>query len=314
MDVNAGDSSDASEAFRDAYASARYATVGVAVQEFEQEAEARAKDAIGDYLGVSDAAAAYYARRCLLCHRELFLHELLALDMPSESLAELVETVDVVGERELGLLDLRRGVVLVTLHYGLYSSLLLWWLARAVVRGLLDGLTILIRTTAAGQYMIADSRLAEFEAQGIWKCESVELFDREAVGPNGTVQALRDRLGPGAAVLVFLDPELRPASRSDSLRVRIGMRSVGLPRGAAWVAAAGPAAVAPVHIRPHRDTRHAVVFGSTYRPASGFEARAAVHAAAQHLVDTTIMADPSPWEGWLREGLVDLAGNGHGGD
>jgi lauroyl/myristoyl acyltransferase len=123
--------------------------------------------------------------------------------------------------------------------------------------------------------------------------------------PTGTARALLGRLGPGEAVLMFPDAELHPAAQLTQT-VTIGRYDLCLPRGAAWLAETRQCTIVPVYIRPHDDSAHAVVFGPAIPPASPNDAAARVNASVQYLMDQTVMVDPSPWEGWLREGLRGL--------
>jgi lauroyl/myristoyl acyltransferase len=209
-----------------------------------------------------------------------------------------------VGADQLAAIDATRGIVLVSLHYGLYSSMLIWWLAQATARNLFKRLTVLMRSNATGQYLLSSRRIEQFEAVGVWS-RQVTLFDRTRLGPSGAARALLDRLGPREAILLFPDAVLHSATER-ALTVKLGRLELGLPRGATWLAQTSRCPVVPVNIRPHGDNAHAVVFGPANLPASPSNTTTRVNAAVQYLVDQTVMVDPSPWEGWLREGLVDL--------
>jgi hypothetical protein len=291
--------------FRLAYAAGRYAALGSPLTEAEQAAELRARLALGECLDLAPAPAAYYGRRCLLFHRDACLHEALALDLPGAHVPELLEFVSVIGLEHLSWLDPSRGILLLSLHYGPYSSLLVWWLAAATARGSFEKLTVLLRSTGAGQYQVSEQRLAEFEAAGVWPRSRITLFDRETAGPAGTVARLSARLGHGEAVLMFPDAALRPHDDDDDdeLSLKVGRSVFGLPRGAVWLARDHCSAVVPVYIRPHGDSAHAVVIGRPVQPRDPSEAHAAVSSALQYLVEDAVQADPSPWGVWMREGL-----------
>jgi hypothetical protein len=284
-----------------AYGALRYAALGFPLTRIEQSAEQRAAATLSCYLGIRQAAAAYYARRCILFHRDQVLHEVLGLDLPARRMPEILSSATAVGVDQLATLDPSRGIVLVSLHYGLYSSVLIWWLAQATVNNLFKRLTVLVRSNPTGQYVASSRRLKDLQAAGVCS-RSVTLFDRSAVGPIGTARALLGRLGPREAVLMFPDAKLRPAAEQTPT-VTIGRYNLGLPRGAAWLAERRQSTVVPVYVRPHGDGAHAVVFGPAMPPASHDDATARVTATVQHLVNQTVMLDPSPWEGWLRESL-----------
>jgi hypothetical protein len=160
---------------------------GSPITRIEQSAEQRAAAALSCYLGVGQAAAAYYARRCILFHRDQVLHEALVLDLPAHRIPDILSSVKAVGADQLATLDPSRGIVLVSLHYGLYSSMLIWWLAQATARKLFKKLTVLMRSNPTGQYLVSSRRLEDFEAAGVWS-RGVTLVDRTVVGPywNGS--------------------------------------------------------------------------------------------------------------------------------
>jgi hypothetical protein len=289
----------------EAYYAARYAALSLPLIEMEQTAEQRAAEAMGKWLALGQSAAGYYARRSLLYQREVRLHEALVLSMPPAHIPEILDEMKVMGFPPPFDVEGNHGVLLVSLHYNLYSSLLIWWLARATVQGHFNSLTVLMRSTDTGQYFLSDQRIAEFESVGVWSRSKVTLLDRTALGSPVAARDLLRRLNSGGAVLVFTDAWLMPPG-DRSLTVRVGQKKIGLPRGVAWLGQMSGTLCVPVYIRPHGEQSHAVGFGPAVSFRERDDAASVAESALQYVVDQTIGVDPSPWEGWLREGLVSL--------
>lgn len=291
-----------------AYCAARYVAVGLPRMELEQAAEQRAMVAMQRFLALAPEVAAFYARRCLLFRRDQLLHEALVLDLAPDRIPAILDSMVAVGLDQLQLLPPGQGRVLVSLHYSLYSSLLIWWLAQATARGLFKSLTVLFRSNDVGQYMLSEQRIAEFERAGVWSCSRVRLLDRTALGSAAAARALLRDLRIGGAVLVLSDAWLLPAD-DKTLKVRIGHESLGFPRGVVWLAQMSRCPLVPVYLQPRAEMTHGVIFGCPTYINSTTDPEA--ESTMQHLVDQTIMHDPSPWEGWLRQGLLSLADGGH---
>lgn len=58
----------------------------------------------------------------------------------------------------------------------------------------------------------------------------------------------------------------------------------------------------------HEDDRHAIVFGYPAYPQTGADSTAPIRDALQGLLDRTVLADPAPWQGWLREEFARATG------
>lgn len=278
--------------------------------EIEQAGELRAAAALRHCLGMDAAAAAYHARRCVLYRRELVLHELFMLNLAPRSLGQILDTIDVVGLDRLREMGRGRGVILLSLHYSLYSSLLGLWLARATVRGLFDNLTILVLSSLTGTLRPPQTRLEQLEQAGIWSLARTTLLDRRLMGAPWAARELVARVRQGGAVIMLPDAAFLPAAAGRALPLRIGRQDVGLPRGAAWLVRSTGVPVVPVRIHPYQDDGHAIVFDDPVRSQAESDSAAMVQAVVQRLLDQTALADPGPWEGWLREGLAEAIGIG----
>lgn len=252
-----------------------------------------------DALGLDEPAAATQARRSVLCHRELLLHQALILDLPVDRLALLLDTVTVEGLERLAEVPPGQGVLLLSLHYGLYDSLLPLALGCAAARGQLRHLTMVFDSGGKGSLGLSDSRLDEVEAAGLWRRSAIGLLD--LAGGRSTARTLLARLRAGGAVLLLPDSELTltdPASPDDqSIVVRVGQRLLSLPPGAAWLARRARCAVAPVHISPAGDG-HAVRVGRPAIPRCGDDVASYVQASLQGLLEQAVRTAPGPWAGW----------------
>ena len=74
------------------------------------------------------------------------------------------------------------------------------------------------------------------------------------------------------------------------MNVTLGSKSIGLPRGAGWLAERAACPVVPVP-PPDGADGYSVVIGAPIRPCSG---EFAVQAAIQSIIDEAVMPDPSP--------------------
>jgi lauroyl/myristoyl acyltransferase len=188
----------------------------------------------------------------------------------------------------------------VSLHYSLYSSILVLWLARAATRGLINHLTVFMRSGYIGYGVVAEHRWQQAEQCGLLSREHFALADRTERGPSAAVRTLVAKLRRGDVVLVFPDATFIPR-RDKSLELCVGGQTVSLPRGAAWLVREAECPVLPIYVRPDNADRHAIVFGALQDPVAGRDPAAAVQASLQYIVSHALMRDPGPWEGWLRE-------------
>ena len=126
-------------------------------------------------------------------------------------------------------------------------------------------------------------------AERVHELERAGVLPRGAlVAIDGGVRRVRDELARGTAVVVLVDPYFQPRG-SRSVGLRIGAKELRVPRGAAWLSEQATCAVGAVSIVPT---------GSGHRVA--LRGVADVSAALAALAEQ-VVADPAPWEGWLRE-------------
>ncbi|HEY3543142.1 MAG TPA: hypothetical protein VGK79_11440 [Gaiellaceae bacterium] len=168
------------------------------------------------------------------------------------------------------------GGLLLGLHYGPYSSLLPLVLARRLGR-----VSFLVDRRLDPSLVLPTERVHELERAGVLPPGALAAID-------GGVRRVRDELARGSAVVVLVDPYfLPPGSRSVGLR--IGARELRVPRGAAWLSEQTACAVAAVSIVPTATGHRVAVRG------------VADVSAALTVLAEQVVADPAPWEGWLRE-------------
>jgi lauroyl/myristoyl acyltransferase len=284
------------------YCAARLLALGAPLDDLEQAAMARAEVSLQRCFGFDSAAAAYHARRCLLFRREHLIHESFVLDMPVSQVLQIIDSVVVVGLEQLLHVNKSRGLLLVSLHYSLYSSLLWLWLARAAARGLIRRFTVFMRSGYMAYGAVSEHRWEHAERSGLLSRESFALVDRTESGPSAAARELVSRLRRGDVVLLFPDASFIP-QKDRAIELSIGRQTISLPRGAAWLVQAVQCPVLPVYLRPDAADGHAVVFGAVHDTRAGFDPGSVVQGALQHLVHDTVMADPGPWEGWFRDWL-----------
>jgi len=271
-----------------AYCAARYVTLSIPSLEVEENAERKAAAALASWLTLETDVAEYHARRCTLFRRERWLHDGFTIDLEPGLMRLLLDRLTVVGTEHAADAIRNRGVLLVSLHYSLYSSVLIWWLTRVAAQGVFRRLFLLFRSTSMGRYLLHSRRLIETEANGLFSQANVHFLDRTILGPAGAAARMLNELKAGNTVFLLADAALRPPG-CKSLAVRVGNQNVGLARGVSWLAEKSRCAVIPLYIRPHNDEGHAIVLAP---PADAKE-------AVQFLIDQTILVDPSPWDGWF---------------
>jgi lauroyl/myristoyl acyltransferase len=255
------------------------------------------------WLGLDAAAASYQASRRLLLRRDAALHELLARELPPADLTALLDSVAVEGMEHLRGPQASGGVLFLSLHYSLYASLLVLWLARAASRGLFSQLAVLYWATPGGAPDTFLEAMRRSEDAGFIPSSTIVLID---LG-EGSVRATRklmSTLESGGAALIFSDRLTQPGVDRRSVTVTIGHRQVGIARGVPWLAGTAGCPVVPVHVRPHEDNRHAIVFGAPLCIGVDGDASAVIQAGMQYLLDRAVLVDPGPWDGWASLGRL----------
>ena len=283
-------------AFRSSYHSWHRLVLAPPLTELEQVLAHRVGAALEAWLGLDSAAAAHQARRWVLFRRVHLLHETLTLELAPDRLAQLLDTVAIEGLEHLRGLRDDQGILLISVHYSLYSSLLELWLARAAARGLFRHLTLLFIPASAPE--VSARRKAELESAGLIRRGTTTLLLTNLKGSLGVTRQLLGRLQAGEVVLVLPDARLLPGADARALSVTLGQRRLGVPRGAAWLAQMAHCPIVPVHIRPHEEDRYILTFGPPAELEHAADAPSRVQSMVQSLLDQTVLADPGPWDAW----------------
>jgi hypothetical protein len=290
------------EHFWAAYCGARFMALSLPLTQRERIRKHRAAVALSQCLGMDARTAAYHARRCLLYRREAVLHEIFALNLAPSFLLRIVEAMEVAGADRIKA-GRGEGLLMISLHYSLYSSLLVFWLARATACGLFRNLAVLVLSTPTGSVSPSQQRLALLQQGGIWSAET-RLIDRRIMGSPWSARRLISYIKMGGAVLILPDATFVSTTNSRAVTLKLGKECVAVPRGAAWLVQQTDVPLISVHVHPYED-RHAIVFDSSKDPDAGKDSIGRVRDALQHLIEQTVLVDPGPWEGWLREGFTE---------
>jgi lauroyl/myristoyl acyltransferase len=289
------------DAFWAAYRGACLVALAQPVSEIEQARLAPVAQRMSEYLGLSPEAAAYQSRRALFCYRQEWIHAEMALELPPAAITTLVDSVEVAGLPWLERTDQTRGLLLTSLHYSLYSSLLWLWLARATVRGLYRRLTIMMVADQPALGARINRQIRRLEAAGVLPPGAVTAIERPraATFAPAVVRTLLDRLHAGEAVYFCAEPYFIAPSDRHAAVLTLSGAALGLPGGVPWLARAARCPVVPVHIHPGPADRYVVTVSPPAETDQPGVAGWGVEAALQQLLDRTVRADPAHWEGWV---------------
>jgi hypothetical protein len=231
------------------------------------------------------------ARRALLMHRDRRVHHVLLFQTSPELLRLLrAAVVEVEGLEGINV-EPGRGLLVLSLHYGAYSSALLGMLMDAAASGAVPPVTVLIDTDLDPTMSMPEDRLGELEQKlSGTETRSFRLLDRDGSGATGTARRLLEILKGGETLVLFPDAEVLPPSNPRAVECNLGRRTVGFATGAPWLQEKTGCAVATVYVAPDGD-HHRVVW----------RAADSVEEGMRRLVEETIVDDPAPWEGWLSD-------------
>lgn len=258
--------------------------------------EGRVAKALNTWLGVDSATATSLAGRWALMRRDAALHEALLRRMPPGDLDALLDTLSVRGLERVDAADRLRGALLLSMHYSLYASMEVLWLARQAARGAIDHLAVLYVARPDAEPASFTDALLRSEGAGFIPRSKLRLIDLGG-GSIAATRAIVDSLQAGGAALIFSDRLSMPGEERRAVTVRIGRGRIGMAFGLPWLAAMARAPVIPVHIEPDLDDHHAIVFGPSAGPTSdGCHSLIAI--AMQYLVDQTAIVKPELWDGW----------------
>jgi lauroyl/myristoyl acyltransferase len=289
------------DAFWAAYRGACFVALAQPVSAIEQDRLGPIAQRMGDYLGLSPEAAAYQARRALFCYRQEWIHSEMALELPPAAITTLVDSVEVEGRLWLERTEQARGLLLTSLHYSLYSSLLWLWLVQATGRGLFRRLTIMMVADRPALGARTTRQIQRLEAAGLLAPGAVTVIERSrsvALAP-AVVRTLLSRLRAGETVYFCAEPYFVDPTDRHAAVLTLGPAALGLPGGVPWLARAAQCPVVTLHIHPGLDDRYVVSCNPPAAPDPPGGAGQGVVAALQQLLDQTVRVDPAHWEGWV---------------
>jgi hypothetical protein len=244
----------------------------------------RAERRLQAYLGMAQDQARVHARRSFLYSSDSAFHDQLLASGSTNLLHEIVErtTADELPFAP----EQARGALVVTLHYGLATSILPLWLAMASRRGMIRQFAVIQNSRRNPNVMLSAERLAELADCGF-------PFADLDLARLGELPALRRALAilrQGGVVLIFADGQLPRQDAKRTLTCRIGRGSLALPRGAEWLARSAQVPLLPLLLRPQGDGNRMV----------SLDARAPgdAQSALQSLIDGAMDLDPGPWSRW----------------
>jgi hypothetical protein len=267
-----------------AYLAARATALGCAGAGVAATAIDRAEARLQAYLAMGREQALAHARRCFLYAGDQAFHDQLLASGNPDLLRTIVGQTSQDGVRAMR--ERSRGAVAVTLHYGLATSILPLWLAKAGRDAGVPEVAVIQNSRRNPDVMLSAERNAELARCGF-------PFADLDIARLGEIAAMRSALAVlrrGGIVLIFADGQLPQSDAKRTLTCRLGRGALTLPRGAEWLARSADVPLLPLLLRPHRDGNRMVSL-STCVPG---QARSAVQA----LLDAAMDFDPAPWSRW----------------
>jgi hypothetical protein len=244
----------------------------------------RAESRLQKYLGMAPEPASAQARRSFLYSGDAAFHDQLLASGSTELLHEIVERTD--GDEPVLAPEQARGGVLVTLHYGLATSILPLWLAMASRRGMIGPFAVIQNSQRNPNVMLSAERLARLGQRGFPFAD----LDLARLGELGALRRALEILQRGGRVLIFADGQLPRKDARQALTCRIGRGSLTLPRGAEWLARNAGVPMLPLLLAPQGDGNR-IISLDTRAPEEA-------HGAVQSLIDRAMALDPAPWSRW----------------
>jgi len=266
------------------YLAARATALSCAGPDVAAASIGRAQVRLQAYLGMGEEEAHAQARRSFLYAGDQAFHDQLLASGSPDLLRVIVERTnadDFPGARER-----TRGALAVTLHYGLATSILPLWLAKASGSGRVAQVAVIQNSRRNPDVMLSTERHAQLAACGFPFAD----LDIARLGELAVMRRALATLRQDGIVLIFADGQLPQASAKRTSTCRLGRGSLVLPRGAEWLARSAEVPLLPLLLRPRGDG-NAMVSLSSYAPG---QARRALQA----LVDAAMDFDPAPWSRW----------------
>jgi hypothetical protein len=244
----------------------------------------RAESRLQSYLGMAQEQARVHARRSFLYSGDSAFHDQLLASGSTDLLHEIVGRTN---SDELPFAPERaRGALVVTLHYGLATSILPLWLAMASRRGTIGPFGVIQNSHRNPNVMLSAERLAELADCGFPFAD----LDLARLGELGALKRALAIMRQGGVVLIFADGQLPPQDAKRTLTCRIGRGLLALPRGAEWLAHGAQAPLLPLLLRPQGDGNR-IVSLDAHAPEDA-------QSALQSLIDGAMDLDPGPWSRW----------------
>jgi hypothetical protein len=244
----------------------------------------RAESRLQEYLGLEPEPARAQARRSFLYSGDAAFHDQLLASGSTDLLRAIVERTDV--DEPAFAQGQARGGVLVTLHYGLATSILPLWLAMASRRGTIGPFAVIQNSRRNPNVMLSPERLARLGECGFPFAD----LDLARLAEMGAMRRALEILRRGGLVLIFADGQLPRKDAKQALTCRIGRGSLTLPRGAQWLARSAQVPLFPLLLGPQGDGNRIM----------SLDARVSgdAHGATQSLIDRAMALDPAPWSRW----------------
>jgi len=269
------------------YSAARLIAMAAPLESaLEQSALDRAASRLRDCFGLDSVDAQRIARQCVLFQRDRRVHETLLLQADPLQLRSIVDSVQIDGFDRLE--SGPRGRLILTFHYGPYSSLLWLALVRDAARGRIPPVTFTLNRQLDPNLVMTRDRWDTLVAHDVIPPHAFTPFDL-ARGGVAVSRDLAATVRNGGSLLIMPDAWFVPPDTRASLTCCIGQRTVGFPRGADWIARRTECEIVAAWIQPDQHSHHIVL-----EPAGNIAEALAVLAGV-------VSTDPAPWEGWTRD-------------
>jgi hypothetical protein len=260
------------------------ALAGCAAADDAAASISRAESRLQQYLGMAPEPARTQARRSFLYSGDAAFHDQLLASGSTNLLQEIVGRTD--ADAPAIAPEHAHGGVLVTLHYGLATSILPLWLAMESRNGRIGPFAVIQNSQRNPNIMLSAERLARLGDGGFPFAD----LDLARLGELGALRRALEILRRGGLVLIFADGQLPQKDAKQTLTCRIGRGSLTLPRGAEWLARNARVPLLPLLLAPQGD-------GNRITSLDGHAPEDA-HGAVQSLIDRAMNLDPVPWSRW----------------
>jgi hypothetical protein len=228
--------------------------------------------------------ACVHARRSMLCTADAIFHEQLIASGDVGLLRRISQRTDAGDFLPRGTPP--GGLLVVSLHYGLATSVLPLWLAMTSQQRSVAKLAVI---NDSRRHSSSKPPLRRLDRLNKFGCDFTDI-DLAGAGELGAMRQALRILREGGIVLIYADGQLAPTTAKHAIRCRLGSGSVAFPHGVAWLAQKAATQILPIVVRPRGDDNQIACRG----PYSAGEAQTAVQA----LLDAAIGSDPAPWRFW----------------